>query len=71
MGSFFRNQSFPKNWHRRANPGNFDIVGEYVDAIQEVHTDVVPGANNDQGVFVPDIITEVTDVLLSFEIGTD
>jgi len=58
MGSFFRNQTFPKNWHRRGNAAGFDIVGEYAGVIQEYHLEVLPGANNDQGVYVADNITE-------------
>jgi len=58
MGSFFRNQTFPENWHRRATAGGFDIVGEYGGVIQAVHSDILPGSNNDQGVFVLDSITE-------------
>jgi len=64
MGSFFRNQTFPQNWHRRANAAGFGIVGEYAGMIQGVHPEVVPGANNDQGVYVPENTTEVS-ILLS------
>ena len=59
MGSFFRNQTFPKNWHRRANAAGFDIVTDYGNIIQEVHPEVLPGANNAQGVYVLDNIIDV------------
>jgi len=58
MGSFFRNQTFPKNWHRRASAADINFVGEYANVIQAVHPDVIPGANNDQGVYVPENTTE-------------
>lgn len=60
MGSFFRNQTFPKNWHRRPNAGGFEIVGDFIRTIQSFHLEVVPGANNEQGVYVEDDITEVS-----------
>jgi len=58
MGSFFRNQTFPKNWHRRASAGGFDVVGQFAGDIEGFHLDVLPGANNAQGVYVVDNITE-------------
>ena len=54
MGSFFRNQTFPENWHRRAIAGGGDIVAEYIEAIYSIHPTVVPGENNAEGVYVPD-----------------
>lgn len=59
MGSFFRNQTFPKNWHRRANAAGFDLVTDYGNVIQGVHPEVLPGANNAQGVYVLDNLTDV------------
>lgn len=58
MGSFFRNQTFPQNWHRRATAGGFDIVGDYAGVIFAFHEDVLPGANDAQGNYVADNITE-------------
>jgi hypothetical protein len=62
MGSFFRNQTFPQNWHRRPSTAGFDIVGEYAGVIEEVNLSILPGANNDQGVYVVDNITDVSVV---------
>jgi hypothetical protein len=60
MGSFFRNQTFPDNFYRRSKAGGGGIIAEYINTIHAVHPEVVPGANNPQGVFIPDNITEVT-----------
>src|ERR1700754_4344172 len=60
MGSFFRNQTFPKNWHRRGTAAGFDAVGADVDEMIELHPEVLPGANNGQGVYVADNMTEVS-----------
>ena len=43
----------------------FGIVDEYANVIQLVHPDVIPGANNDQGVYVPENITEASALLRS------
>lgn len=62
MGSFFRNQTFPKNWHRRPTAAGFNEVGNVVNDIIAPHQDVVPGANNAQGVYIVDNVTEVSRV---------
>jgi hypothetical protein len=49
MGSFFRNQTFPKNWHRRATPGTFEVVGYFSGDIFLVHPEVSPGARKLRG----------------------
>jgi len=54
MGSFFRNQTFPENWHRRGTAGTLNQVIEYLGVISQVHPEIVPGANDEQGVFKPD-----------------
>ena len=50
IGSFFRNETFPSNWHRSATPitGNTHgvIVTELLSALP-----FVPGRNNEQGVY--------------------
>jgi hypothetical protein len=57
MGSFFRNQTFPKNWYRRAKAAGGAVVSEYINDIYVVHPGVLPGANNPQGIYVPDNVT--------------
>ncbi|KAJ7650727.1 Chloroperoxidase [Roridomyces roridus] len=53
VGSFFRNQTFPENWHRAAAPvtaaANAVIENALLAAIP-----LKPGRNNAQGVFVAD-----------------
>jgi hypothetical protein len=62
MGSFFRNQTFPQNWHRRAVPGDGSLVARGIALIHGIHPEIVPGANNADGVYVPDNVTEFSDV---------
>ena len=57
MTSFFKDQQFPtNNWHRKATPGGFDLIGIGAAEILLAHL-VSPGANNAQGVYVPDVLT--------------
>jgi len=55
MGSFFRNQTFPENWHRRASPGALDLIGTDATEILAAHP-IVPGANDANGNFVADTL---------------
>jgi hypothetical protein len=71
IGSFFRNQTFPKNWHRRATAGGSDIVGNISTEILGLHTEVLPGANNAQGVYVFDNITDVSHLQLRMSTNSD
>ncbi|KAJ6570435.1 hypothetical protein B0H10DRAFT_2237808 [Mycena sp. CBHHK59/15] len=51
VGSFFRNQTFPKNWFRAATP----VSGsESAGQISAGVPGIVPGRNNEQGVYVAD-----------------
>ena len=61
MGSFFRNQTFPKNWHRRSIAAGFNESNDLVIDIFGAHPDpdLVPGANDVEGVYVPDNNTSV------------
>ncbi|KZT41685.1 Cloroperoxidase [Sistotremastrum suecicum HHB10207 ss-3] len=52
LGSFFRNQTFPPNWHRRGSPGDFTVNQNTAAAILSAHP-LVPGTNKD-GVWTPD-----------------
>jgi len=57
MTSFFKDQQFPtNNWHRKASPGGFDLIGNNASQIVAAHP-VAPGANNAQGVYVADNLT--------------
>ena len=55
MTSIFANQRFPQNWHRRATPGDFSLIGDGAGTIENAHP-VPPGANIN-GVYVPDTLT--------------
>jgi len=55
MGSFFRNQTFPENWHRRSSPGSLDLIGTDATEILAAHP-IVPGANDANGNFVADTL---------------
>ncbi|KAJ7247235.1 hypothetical protein C8J57DRAFT_1724519 [Mycena rebaudengoi] len=51
VGSFFRNQMFPKNWFRAATP----VSGsESASQISAGDPGIVPGRNSEQGVYVAD-----------------
>ncbi|KAJ7936147.1 Chloroperoxidase [Mycena leptocephala] len=51
VGSFFRNQTFPKNWFRAATPvSGAESAGEIFAGVP----DIVPGRNNEQGAYVAD-----------------
>ncbi|KZS94784.1 Cloroperoxidase [Sistotremastrum niveocremeum HHB9708] len=52
LGSFFRNQTFPYNWHRRGDPGNFTFIQDAAAEILGAHP-LVPGTNKN-GVWTPD-----------------
>jgi hypothetical protein len=69
-GTFFRNQTFPENWHRRGTAGTLNQVIEYLGIISRVCLELVPGANDDQGVFKPDDTTaEVNALHSSFRVS--
>jgi hypothetical protein len=53
MGSFFRNQTFPENWHRRSSPATFDDIAASLDEIYEAHP-ISPGANSPNGTYIED-----------------
>jgi hypothetical protein len=54
LTSIFRDQRFPKNWHRRAAPASFEIVSNTTGLVfLETPMSVIPGSN-DNGVFTPD-----------------
>ncbi|KAJ6529360.1 hypothetical protein B0H19DRAFT_1274391 [Mycena capillaripes] len=51
VGSFFRNQTFPQNWFRAASPvSGAESAGEIFAGVPGL----VPGRNNEQGVYVAD-----------------
>ncbi|KAG5650983.1 hypothetical protein H0H81_010330 [Sphagnurus paluster] len=52
LTSFFRDQKFPDNWHRRPTVATFNIVGETSFNVYSPYP-VGPGANNADGVYVP------------------
>jgi len=58
MSTFFRNQTFPANWFRRGTPAGFQVVGNFSDAVLALHPEVLPGANDKQGVYVADNVTD-------------
>jgi hypothetical protein len=63
MSSFFRDQTFPANWHRRSNAGTFDLIG--ADAIEVFDANPVPpGANNASGAYVTDALPDNTVSIL-------
>jgi hypothetical protein len=49
MTSFFVDQRFPHNWHRRASPGALELIAGKT--TQEAHP-IPPGANNRTGQYV-------------------
>ncbi|KAG6811837.1 hypothetical protein H0H92_005634 [Tricholoma furcatifolium] len=53
MTSFFQNQTFPENWHRRASPGTIDIIGVNTTDVFEMNP-VPPGSNAPNGSYVRD-----------------
>ena|ERR1700761_3733013 len=53
MGSFFRNQTFPSNWHRRSSPAGLTEIGNSAGDILSAHP-LVPGANDASGNYVAD-----------------
>ncbi|KAJ7869383.1 hypothetical protein B0H13DRAFT_2350975 [Mycena leptocephala] len=53
IGSFLRNQSFPKNWHRAAAPVTGEILGSTSNQIFAA-VPIFAGHNDAQGNFVPD-----------------
>lgn len=56
MTSFFAHQQFPaNNWHRRATPGDFSLIGTAAGTIENAHP--VPPGSNINGVYVPDNLT--------------
>ena len=57
MGSLFRNQTFPKNWQRCGTAAGFDAVGADVDKMIGLYPEVLPCANDTQGVCVADNMT--------------
>jgi len=70
MTSFFKNQRFPtNNWHRRADPGGFELIGEGVDEIESAHP-VAPGVNV-QGKYVLDTLTVSPVCGLYNNLGSD
>jgi len=58
MSTFFRNQTFPANWFRRGTPAGFQVVGNFSDSVLALHPEVLPGANDKQGVYVADNVTD-------------
>ena len=55
MSSFFKDQRFPtNNWHRHNGAAGFDLIVVDGAAVLAANP-VLPGANNDQGIYVPDI----------------
>ena len=57
MGSFFRNQTFPQNWHRRGTQDESAL--NITSSILLVHPEVVPGANDPStGVYKPDTVSD-------------
>ncbi|KAJ7120812.1 hypothetical protein C8R44DRAFT_877142 [Mycena epipterygia] len=51
VGSFFRNQTFPQNWFRAATPvSGSESAGQIFAGVPGI----VPGRNNEQGVYVAD-----------------
>lgn len=53
MTSFFRDQRFPENFYRRNASGTFPGIGVVASQIFNAHP-VPAGANNADGVYVPD-----------------
>ncbi|KAJ7869381.1 Chloroperoxidase [Mycena leptocephala] len=53
IGSFLRNQSFPKNWHRAAAPVTGEILGSTSNQVFAA-VPIFAGHNDAQGNFVPD-----------------
>ena len=53
IGSFFRNETFPPNWHRAASPVTGGVHGAIVNKLLST-LPFVPGRNNEQGVYVTD-----------------
>jgi hypothetical protein len=53
IGSFLRNQTFPKNWHRAAAPVTGGILGDTSGQLFEA-IPIFAGHNDAQGNFVPD-----------------
>jgi len=70
MTSFFKDQTFPNNWHRRASPGTFALIGTGAIEIESAHP-IAPGANNAQGQFVPDNLTVTPVCGLYNNLGSD
>ena len=56
MGSFFRNQTFPANWHRHDGPAG---INGLVDVEVGPHPEVVPGMNGPDGKYIPDTVDPV------------
>ena len=59
MGSFFRNQTFPENWHRLPFPGTLDFITDSGDTIFNAHP-IDPGANDANGNYVIDPVAGVS-----------
>ncbi|KAG6853074.1 hypothetical protein C0991_007066 [Blastosporella zonata] len=53
MTSFFRDQRFPANWHRRSSPGTIDQIGVTTDDVFAANP-VPPGANAPNGTYIRD-----------------
>lgn len=58
MTSFFRDQKFPSNWHRRSSPADIDQIGIDADLISNAFP-ILPGANNASGVYIPDDVSQL------------
>jgi hypothetical protein len=54
IGSFFRNQTFPKNWSRRTNPAGLQILSTTGGKAMSAHP-VPPGMNDKNGNYVADV----------------
>ncbi|KAF8072300.1 Chloroperoxidase [Lyophyllum atratum] len=65
MTSFFRDQRFPENWHRRSGAGTIGLIGQVADDIINLKP-VPPGANAPNGTYIPD-----TDIPVSSETSRD
>ncbi|KAF8062547.1 hypothetical protein FPV67DRAFT_276187 [Lyophyllum atratum] len=68
MTSFFRDQRFPENWHRRSGAGTIGLIGQVADDIINLKP-VPPGANAPNGTYIPD--TDIPDCALYISLAAD
>lgn len=60
MGSFFRNQTFPENWHRRNSTATFGDINDSVIPLLSAHP-IPAGVNDANGNYVLDPVPQVRD----------